>query len=93
MANDQVKHNEAEQRFEMDVNGMTAVAEYQRDGDVLTFTHTEVPMEFRGHGMGKKLARGALDQVRAAGERVIPQCPFIARFMKENMEYQDLHAE
>jgi predicted GNAT family acetyltransferase len=93
MANDQVKHNEAEQRFEMDVNGMTAVAEYHRDGDVLTFTHTEVPVEFRGHGMGKKLARGALDLVRGAGDRVIPQCPFIARFMREHPEYQDLHAE
>ena len=92
MANDQVKHNESAQRFEMDVNGMTAVAEYQRDGNVLTFTHTEVPMEFRGHGVGKKLARGALELVREAGDKVIPQCPFIAHFMKEHPEYETLHA-
>jgi predicted GNAT family acetyltransferase len=93
MANDQVRHNEAEQRFELDVNGMTAVAEYQRDGNILTFTHTEVPIEFREHGIGKKLARGALEMVQAAGDKVIPQCPFIAHFMKTHPEFEDLHAD
>jgi predicted GNAT family acetyltransferase len=93
MANDQVRHDEAAQRFEMDVNGTKAIAEYQRNGTTLTFTHTEVPTEFRGHGLGSKLARGALDLARADGKRVIPQCPFIAHFIEQNPEYQDLLAD
>jgi uncharacterized protein len=93
MANDKVKHNEAAHRFELDVNGLTALADYRRDGTTLTFTHTEVPVEFREHGIGSKLVRGALDYVRAAKERVVPQCPFVARFINDNPEYQDLLAE
>jgi uncharacterized protein len=92
MATDKVTHNEASNRFEMNVHGLTAVAEYVRNGNVLTFTHTEVPSEYRGSGLGRQLAAGALDQVRAGGDRVIAQCPFIARFIRENSEYSDLLA-
>ena len=90
MATDQVTHNEASSRFELEVGGLTAVAEYVRNGNVLRFTHTEVPHEHRNQGIGHKLARGALDHVRAGGDRVIAQCPFIARFIEENPQYQEL---
>jgi uncharacterized protein len=90
MANDQVRNNEAEHRFELDVNGMMAVANYRLDGDTISLTHTEVPGELRGNGLGEKLARGALDLIRRDGHRVQAQCPFIAHFIKKNPEYQDL---
>ena len=44
------------------------------------------------HGVGSMLARGALDQVRAQGLKVVAQCPFIAAFIQKNAEYQDLLA-
>jgi uncharacterized protein len=90
MATDQVTHNEGSSRFELEVGGLTAVAEYVRNGNVLRFTHTEVPHEHRNQGVGHKLIRGALDQVRGNGDRVVAQCPFVARFIRENPEYQDL---
>lgn len=93
MANNEVTHNESSERFELEVHGSKALAEYRRNGDTLTFTHTEVPFEFREQGIGTKLARGALDQVRAANQKVVAQCQFIARFIKDNPEYQDLLAE
>ncbi len=36
---------------------------------------TDVPKELGGKGIGSKLVQGALDQVRADGLKLIPQCP------------------
>jgi predicted GNAT family acetyltransferase len=51
-----------------------------------------VPPALSGQGIGSKLARGALEQVRARGLKVIPKCPFIAAFIAKNAEFADLVA-
>jgi predicted GNAT family acetyltransferase len=88
-----VHDNPARHRFELDVDGVIAFSEYSRKPGVVTFIHTLVPDELGGKGVGSKLARGALDLVRARGEKVIAKCPFIAAFIKKHAEYQDLLAE
>lgn len=89
----QVINNEAKHRFESEIDGHTAVAEYQRRGDTIIFTHTEVPEALAGQGIGGKLVGAALDQTRAAGLRVIPSCRFVASFIERHAEYQSLLAE
>ena len=93
MASNNVVDNKAAQRFELEVGGLVAVADYRLNGDTMTITHTGVPAEFREQGIGQKLARAALDAARAQNLKVVPQCPFIASFIRENSEYQDLVAE
>ena len=88
-----VKHNEEERRFEAEIDGMMAVADYRRSGSRITFTHTEVPSAHRGHGFGAQLARAALDYARAEQLDVVPQCPFIDAFMRKHPEYEDLRAD
>ncbi len=56
----------------------------------LIFTHTEVDEAVEGQGLGSKLAKGALDDVRARGLRITPRCPFIAAYIKRHPEYQEL---
>jgi uncharacterized protein len=47
--------------------------------------------QFEGHGVGSALARSALDEVRAKGERdVVPVCPFIHGWIDDHPEYGDL---
>ncbi len=87
-----VKDNAAQRRFEITVEGVTAFAEYVRKPGVITFTHTVVPEALGGKGVGSRLAKGALDQVRAEGLKVVPQCPFIAAYIKKHPEYQPLVA-
>lgn len=87
---DDVKDNPAKHRFEIIVEGITAYAEYERKPGVVTFTHTIVPEALGGKGVGSKLAKGALDAVRAEGSKLIPQCPFIAAYIKKHPEYSDL---
>jgi predicted GNAT family acetyltransferase len=89
----EVRDNEAKHRFELEVGGITAFSEYARKPGVVTFIHTEVPEALAGKGVGSKLARGALDLVRARGEKVVAKCPFIAAFLKKHPEYQDLLAK
>jgi uncharacterized protein len=68
---DVISNNAAQHRFELEVEGHIAA------GDVITFEHTEVPAELGGKGIGSKLVKGALDQVRAEGLKVVAQCPFV----------------
>ena len=85
-----IVNNKAHHRYELAVEGHIAAAYYKIEGDVITFIHTEVPPELGGRGIGSKLIRGALDQVRADGLKVIAQCPFVKAFIEKNAEYQNL---
>ncbi|GAA1978452.1 hypothetical protein GCM10009718_13840 [Isoptericola halotolerans] len=67
-------------------------AYYRRRDGVVTFTHTEISPDLEGQGIGSALAAGALDQVRAAGERIVTLCPFVKAYVERHPEYQDLRA-
>ncbi len=85
-----VVDNKAHHRFELAVDGHLATALYAVSDGVITFIHTVVPPELGGKGVGSKLIRGALDQVRAGGLKVIAQCPFVKAFIDRHPDYQDL---
>ncbi len=86
----QVRHNQAANRYEAEVGGKTAVAEYVRAGDVVTFTHTKVPRELEGQGIASDLIAGALADVRNQGLKIIPECPYIAGYIERHPDLQDL---
>jgi predicted GNAT family acetyltransferase len=89
MVND-VSNNPAHHRYELAVDGHLAATYYELADGVITFIHTEVPGELGGKGVGSKLIKGALDQVRAAGLKVIAQCPFVKAFIEKHPDYADL---
>ncbi|SHN74962.1 hypothetical protein SAMN05660350_02273 [Geodermatophilus obscurus] len=65
-------------------------ANYQRRGDQVVFTHTEVDPDTEGSGVGSSLVRGALDDVRAHGLRAVPRCSFVRAWIDRHPEYADL---
>jgi predicted GNAT family acetyltransferase len=87
-----VRDNLAQHRFELEAYGHVAMAHYALTPGVITFTHTLVPKELEGRGIGSRLARGALDAARAQGLKVVPKCPFIAGYIGKHPEYADLVA-
>jgi predicted GNAT family acetyltransferase len=89
---DAVVDNPAEHRFELKAGNHLALAYYTLAPGIITFTHTEVPHELSGQGIGSRLARGALEQVRARGLKIIPKCPFISAFIAKHDEFADLVA-
>ena len=85
-----VHDNPEQQRFEMDTPGGPAFARYRRDGATLMILHTEVPRALEGRGLGSQLVQGMLDLVRSRGEKVVPLCGFVRRFIALNPGYADL---
>lgn len=92
MDSDGVIDNSARSRFELAVDGRTAFAAYTIDGEVITFTHTVVPPELEGQGIASKLIGHALNDVKARGLKVIPQCPFVAAYIRKHPEWEALLA-
>ena len=85
-----VWHNAAASRFEATVDGHLAMAEYGLADGRMVFTHTFVPPELRGRGIADKLVRAALDFARAQNCRVVPQCSYVAVFIRRHPEFQAL---
>jgi predicted GNAT family acetyltransferase len=88
--NDVVSNNPAHHRYELKVDGHIAATYYEIADGVITVIHTEVPPELGGKGIGSKLIKGALDQVRTDGLKVIAQCPFVRAYIEKHPEYADL---
>jgi len=88
-----VQDNEAEERYEANVNGYLAKIDYERLGDTIIFIHTEVPDALEGQGIAGKLARTALEDARARHLSVVPFCPYVASYIRRHPEYKDLVPE
>lgn len=86
----EVRHNSAESRFELEIDGSLALAEYVLDGEVMTFTHTETPPALRGRGAASRLIHGALLSARAQGLKVRATCSFVLAYLKRHREFADI---
>ena len=90
----QFKDNPAAHRFELHQDGeLAGFAEYNLLKGAVLFTHTEVDPRFEGQGIGSRLAKSALDEVRSRGLRAVPQCQFIAGYIRKHPAYLELVAE
>ena len=90
----EVRHAPEAHRYELwEDDSMVGIADYRPGADgTVVFPHTEISPARRGEGLGEVLVRGALDDVRTRGERIVPACWFVADFVQANPEYQDLLA-
>lgn len=89
----EVRHNAEQSRYEIVVDDrVVGIADYRDTPDVVVFPHTEIDPPMRGQGLGEELVAAALDDVRRSGRTVAPRCWFVARFLDEHPEYQDLRA-
>lgn len=93
MAQVQVRDEPSRSRFVAEIEGtQVGMAAYTLDGDVITFTHTEVDPDLQGVGVGGTLLRVSLEEVRRRGLRVVPQCPFYAAWFDHHPDEADLLA-
>jgi hypothetical protein len=85
----QVQHDSASRKYFVEAGGEEAHLLYVPAGEgVVEITHTYVPPEMRGQGIAEQLALAALEDIRERGERFIPSCPFVARFVERHPEWQ-----
>jgi predicted GNAT family acetyltransferase len=89
-----IRNNEQETRFETTVDGSVAFAEYDlEEPNRIVFTHTIVPDELSGRGLAGEIVKFGLDYAREQGLTVVPQCSYVAAWIKRHAEYADLLAK
>jgi len=81
-----VADNREASRFELTVDGQTAVLRYERTPTSLVLVHTEVPPALRGRHLGDALVRAALDHAHAQRLRVVVVCPFARAYLRKHPE-------
>ena len=87
-----VRDNKTQNRFELDIDGEVAFANYRITPSAVVITHTETPHALRGRGIASKLVRDALELIRADGRKVIAGCGFVVDYLRKNPEFADLTA-
>ena len=55
----------------------------------MLFTHTEVPRQFRGRGIARKLVLAGFDVASKKRLRIVPLCSYAARVLQEHPEFAD----
>jgi predicted GNAT family acetyltransferase len=88
-----IRNNEEESQFETTVDGHVALTAYDlEDPNRIVFTHTEVPEALSGRGIAGEIVKFGLDHAREKKLTVVPQCAYVASYIKRHPEYQDLLA-
>jgi predicted GNAT family acetyltransferase len=87
-----VRDNKPQNRFELDVEGTIAFANYRQTPQAVIITHTETPRALRGRGIASELVKGALDLIRRDGKKVIAGCGFVVDYLDRHPEEADLVA-
>lgn len=88
----QVVNDEGAGRFELHLDGHSAILTYRVVHGSIVLDHAEVPVAIEGRGVASRLAQAALEFARAKHLRVVPLCPFVSGYLRRHAEYQDLLA-
>ena len=88
----EVRDNKAKSRFELDVEGTVAFANYRLSPSTVIITHTETPRALRGRGIASELVQGALELIGADGLKVVAGCGFVVDYLSKHPEFAYLEA-
>ena len=81
--------NAPRKRYEFRIDGLTPMIEYAKPADgVIVLTHTEVPRELAGRGIGSRLVA----DIDRQGLRLIPRCSFVAGYIRKNPRWERIVA-
>lgn len=83
-------NNEKKRRYEFHVEDRVAFSEYILAKDKIYLTHTEVPNELAGRGIGSALIGAVLEDIKQKDLTLVPLCPFVALYLQRNPEWKSL---
>lgn len=85
-----LKDNKEKKRFEVEIESTTAFVEYEKNNEYISLTHTEVPEELGGKGIGSKMIGKVLSKLQKDGEKVKISCPFIQKYVDKHSEFSEM---
>lgn len=86
-----VTNNKRVFKFEISLpNDEIAFIEYRWLKSNMVLMRTLVPASMRGKGLGSYLAKYVLDYARSHNLKIVVYCAFIAKYIENHPEYNDL---
>ncbi|WP_404286293.1 GNAT family N-acetyltransferase [Glutamicibacter arilaitensis] len=65
---------------------------YHREESLVTLQHTIVNEEFGRRGYARALVTMVLDELRAEGAKIVPECSYVQDYLARYPEYHDMLA-
>ncbi|MEN0039902.1 MAG: GNAT family N-acetyltransferase [Pseudomonadota bacterium] len=73
------------------VDGHSSEMTFSKAGEsMIIIDHTDVPDALRGQGVGVRLVERAVEDMRKAGKKIMPLCPFAAAQFRKHREWHDV---
>lgn len=87
----EVRHERDRDRYVITLDGEEVghAVSHER-GTRHLFVHTEIDPGHKGQGLAGTLVHQALDDVRSRGGMVVPLCPYVAGWIEDHPDYEDL---
>ena len=82
--------NEDAKSYQFIIGDFQPKIEYIKTKEKIYLTHTEVPVELEGKGIGSHLVKLTLEDVEKKHLKLIPLCPFVAAYIKRHPEWNRL---
>jgi predicted GNAT family acetyltransferase len=83
--------NVEKKQYEFHAEGLVARIEYiKAKSATIYLTHTEVPKQLVGKGVGKALVQQVLEDIKQKELTLVPLCPFVAMYIKRHPEWRSL---
>ncbi|HWK41924.1 MAG TPA: GNAT family N-acetyltransferase [Croceibacterium sp.] len=81
--------------YRIELPGIERPAEltWRAKGEARIADHTFVPDEMRGQGIAQKLVDALIEDARAQGFTIVPQCSYVAAQFRRHPEWADLLAD
>lgn len=89
MLDPDIRDNAEMKRYELSVDGETAVVTYNLSPPNLMITETLVPERLEGRGIASRLAKHVLADARARELLILPVCPFFSAYLKKHPEHAE----
>ena len=83
-------NNEERKQYELKVDDLTPRIEYIIAQDRIFLTHTEVPKQLEGKGIGSYIVKKVLEDIKENNLTLVPLCPFVALYLKRHPEWKSL---
>ena len=88
--NEQIKYNDAANRYEMRFGELVVYANVRKDKNTLYVDYVFASQELRGKGAAGEFMNKLMDVVRAEKLKVVPLCGYAATWLQRHTGYQDL---
>ena len=87
-----MKDNQALKRYELQVDGYIAYANYRLDKGVINIDYVFAPPELRGSGAAGKLMAEIVKMAQERGVKIHPICGYAVAWLKKHDEFEGLVA-